>query len=83
MAKIALKDKNTLQPQTDDGTRYAAVTENGQRIYAGPGVPLFEALRHAEGMLAPARVVRVESDNTLTPGTTINVDGQLSFVPAD
>jgi len=53
------------------GARFAAVTPECVPVYPGGGVALAEAVRLAEGMVAPTGVARVEEDGSLTLGTVI------------
>ena len=66
-AKVATRAKGLPTPKTE-GERFAAVTPQGVPFYAGEGVPLAEAVRLAEGMVAPACVARVEEDGSFVFG---------------
>jgi len=69
-AKVATRTKER-GPVEFTGARFSPVTPECVPIYPGGGVRLDEAVRLAEGMLAPACVARVEEDGSLTLGTVI------------
>jgi hypothetical protein len=62
----------------DDGHRFAVVSAEGARVYAGNGVALAEAVRLATTLVTPAGVARIEPDGSLTRG---RIDGTGHFAP--
>jgi len=77
-AKVATRAKGLSTPKFS-GERFAAVTPEGVRFYLGEGVALDDAVRLAEGMVAPARVARIEEDGSLVLGNVLAQTRGYSF----
>jgi len=77
-AKIASRAKGLTTPKAR-GECFTAVTPEGVRFYPGGGVSLTDAVRLAEGMVAPARVARVEKDGSLALGNVLAETRGYSF----
>jgi hypothetical protein len=76
-------NKQTAPAPESDPTRYTAINLAGARIYHGAGVVLAEAVRIAEGLLAPTAIARVEDNGQLTPGlVTREANERLVFATA-
>ena len=59
----------------DDGDKYVVLRE-GERVYAGGGVALGEAVRLATSLAEGAGIAQLSSDGTWTQGT-LGVDGEF------
>lgn len=61
MAKVAHRNITTTRVVEDGDLYNVFLTASGRRAYPGPGVPLGEATRLAESLLADAEVRKLDA----------------------